>query len=560
MDKEQPISVNQPKRTGIVLNRMYTGSYLSSNLGHEVINMFQADNNKHYLYLNSTGDFSQDHVNKIGSMLLIKYAGQDEAGSAWVEVVGCAMGLNDVYRRDEFGKTIKQDGEYLVDSETKMKYIKYGGVEINTIFKGSDQQDVLISFQAGALKKPEACKIFLRFKPNVKKSLVYFGISDISENVPNEYEDSIKMSPGKFLWKAKDKNGTNAYLFDEKPVYVIELDANFGSTSLKNYFNEGTQDYVKLAALIECDKIWTTSSEKLSNNNNTSKRAVSIFNVCQIENSENSISNALAFFMDKYRAECCDFFKERGIGLSDNFKISREVDSKIDGENNLTEDSRSSKGRIDLLIEDDTNIIIIENKIKSDINGVKGDCDGKQLKRYHTYANWKKCENVIEDIKQSLKGNLINGASCTVTLINGNEIRIDEPKNTQNNGKKRNLKFRNNDKGEDIRAYLDTLQQNFKNSDKKKVYLFVLSPNYNKPHIQEYKKDDIGNEEWKPLTYKDIYNYIGSFDIKRDKNLRDFYNVIERHTADNLCDWLKEDMKNTFITRINNFRKSANNA
>ena len=122
-----------------------------------------------------------------------------------------------------------------------------------------------------------------------------------------------------------------------------------------------------------------------------------------------------------------------------------------------------------------------------------------------------------------------------------------------NNGKKRNLKFRNNDKGEDIRAYLDTLQHDFKNSDKKKVYLFVLSPNYNKPHIQEYKKDDIGNEEWKPLTYKDIYNYIGSFDIKRDKNLRDFYNVIERHTADNLCDWLKEDMKNTFITRINNF-------
>ena len=36
----------EPK--GIVLNRMYTGSYLSTNLGHEVINMFQADNGKHY--------------------------------------------------------------------------------------------------------------------------------------------------------------------------------------------------------------------------------------------------------------------------------------------------------------------------------------------------------------------------------------------------------------------------------------------------------------------------------------------------------------------------------
>lgn len=43
----------------IVLNRMYAGSYLSTHLGHEVINMFQADNGKHYLYLNSNGVF--DH-------------------------------------------------------------------------------------------------------------------------------------------------------------------------------------------------------------------------------------------------------------------------------------------------------------------------------------------------------------------------------------------------------------------------------------------------------------------------------------------------------------------
>ena len=34
---------------GIVINRMYVGDYLSSNLGHEVINMYTADNGKHYL-------------------------------------------------------------------------------------------------------------------------------------------------------------------------------------------------------------------------------------------------------------------------------------------------------------------------------------------------------------------------------------------------------------------------------------------------------------------------------------------------------------------------------
>ncbi len=34
------------KAKGIVLNRMYVGDYLSSNLGHEVINLYQADNER----------------------------------------------------------------------------------------------------------------------------------------------------------------------------------------------------------------------------------------------------------------------------------------------------------------------------------------------------------------------------------------------------------------------------------------------------------------------------------------------------------------------------------
>ena len=79
---------HEENKKGIVLNRMYTGSYLSTNLGHEVINMFQADNGKHYLYLNATGDFSADYADKIGSMLLIKYSGQDEDGRPWAEVLG----------------------------------------------------------------------------------------------------------------------------------------------------------------------------------------------------------------------------------------------------------------------------------------------------------------------------------------------------------------------------------------------------------------------------------------------------------------------------------------
>ena len=63
--------INEGK--AIVLNRMYVGDYLDSNLGHEVINLFKADNNQHYIYLNATGNFAKEHQGEMGYMLFVKY-------------------------------------------------------------------------------------------------------------------------------------------------------------------------------------------------------------------------------------------------------------------------------------------------------------------------------------------------------------------------------------------------------------------------------------------------------------------------------------------------------
>ena len=82
---------NTEERVGIVLNRMYVGDYLSTNLGHEVINMFQADNGGHYLYLNAYGNFGKEHYGKIGYMLLVKYHSEN-----MFEIIGMAKGLTEV--------------------------------------------------------------------------------------------------------------------------------------------------------------------------------------------------------------------------------------------------------------------------------------------------------------------------------------------------------------------------------------------------------------------------------------------------------------------------------
>ena len=80
--------MDNSKKRGIVLNRMYVGDYLDSNLGHEVINMFQADDGNHYLYLNARGNFTSSGKN-VDTMLLVRGIGRNR-----VEIIGMAKNLH----------------------------------------------------------------------------------------------------------------------------------------------------------------------------------------------------------------------------------------------------------------------------------------------------------------------------------------------------------------------------------------------------------------------------------------------------------------------------------
>ena len=84
---------------GIVLNRMYVGDYLASNLGHEVINLYQADNPQNYIYLHSTGDFVKAHQGQVSHMLFVKYYGIGEVEVVLADDIvgsrGLAMGTEE---------------------------------------------------------------------------------------------------------------------------------------------------------------------------------------------------------------------------------------------------------------------------------------------------------------------------------------------------------------------------------------------------------------------------------------------------------------------------------
>lgn len=370
------------ERNGIVLNRMYVGTYLASNLGHEVINMYQADNGGHYLYLNATGDFVKEHAGRIRYMLLVKYS---KAGV--IEVLGMATDLEDV-----FDATLKKPDSYEENnnlSRSQLMYIinegciSYGGVPIVKLFNDAEQQNVYITFKAAKLYVPQkSTRIFIHFADEEKsndKITEPFNVD--KKNISGENTQIVNL----YLCAYKQaKASLKQYLYPE------------GSFSGNKDNIEGSKrDYELLINKLVLDNnLWEESNKKVDLNHsehNISEKPVSLFDICQVQTNENIFSNALSYFMQlpEYKKLWVGFFKEVcGIDLRENYTVTREEYSKIEDKANGWK-SKDSGGRIDLMIRDENTLFAIENKIESDINSISTDGAGGQLLRYWNYLNWK---------------------------------------------------------------------------------------------------------------------------------------------------------------------------
>ena len=327
---------------------MYAGDYLASNLGHEIINLFQADNGWHYLYLNSSGNLSNEHEG-IDVMLLVKAHSTDT-----FEVIGMARGL---HLAPGATMTMPRDisREIAAISSVQKEYIEtegvtYGGISILDIFKNTEQQNIFITYKADKVYVPSGFRIFLQYGKNTRNT------------------------------------------HEEKSVTVVLCCHNMPRTSLKSYIypdsgSDGNSDYDNIMShIVENSSLWTDKVGWKPLANGTSIRhRVSLFDICRMRDDENRISNALAYFMlcEQYKSLWIKFFSIYNIRLNNDYTVDREVSAKITDANiNIP-----SGGRIDILIKDNVNFVVIENKIKSDINSVQTDQEGEnQLHRYINYA------------------------------------------------------------------------------------------------------------------------------------------------------------------------------
>lgn len=356
-------------KTAIVLNRMYVGDYLASNLGHEIINLYQADNGGNYIYLNSSGDFVKAHQNRIGYMLFVKYYGIGE-----VEVIGMATGLNDVYCADQLftGKYKGVNKDILTRQQqyvNKEGGVSYGGVSIFDIFGEAGQQSVYITYKADKVYVPK----------REKRMFIRFHAADATKYPIHDDTDIVVTLAGYQQARASLKQ----YIYPDG-TYIGDL--------AKQNVEAKREDYNRIfTTLVNDPTLWQESNNRVDAEelDSVNERKVSLFDICQIQNDENKFSNALAYFMQcpEYRRLWRDFFAGFGVELGENYTITREEASKIE-DSKVNSTKYPSGGRIDLMLRTRDSLVVVENKIKSDINSVEEDGEGKQLRRYYNYVNW----------------------------------------------------------------------------------------------------------------------------------------------------------------------------
>lgn len=449
-------------KKAIVLNRMYVGDYLTSNLGHEVINLYQADNGGYYLYLNATGDFVKAHQGKVGYMLFVKYYSAGE-----VEVIGFAEGLHDIYNADLKSGNIYQDNPRLKKDQEeyiRKEDIRYGGVSLLDIFNNEEQQNVIITYKADAVYLPQkGVRLFIRFAAGNKETAEVQKLKSELDSL-HEKGDVIIRLYGYQQAKASLKQ----YIYPE---------------DLKENIPEKQKDYTAvLEQLILKNEYWEKSLNKIDRellDQKLALRPISLFDICMIQNSENDFSNALSYFMlrPEYRRMWCDFFAKYGIRLDENYQITREESARIEDKSSKWKNEQSG-GRIDLLIRDKHSFVIIENKIKSDINSVESDGEDLQLGRYWNYVQW-----------------------------------LSETKETE----------------------------------RKDLYAFILMPQYGKPHIPQSMR-----KTYNVITYKDVYDFLKERkkEFANDMNFCFFFDAMQRHTYNNVNDYLYYEMQEKFFRRI----------
>ncbi len=315
----------------IIINKMYVGAYLSEgdNIGHEIINLYKADDGKNYIYLNSQGTIELSHgENRITVLLVRKFASKTYKVLAKAECV------------------------------------------------------TILDFADSKLPREE------RYKGQVALGLTYGGISLVDLFNENSYHGSLQEEKNAYTTFVADKvikPKNQIYITDDESVsgdntFFIRTNKGFGKQTLREFYNENEKpdSFADLNQIIENRELWEDANTTQAISELPELQKDPYFNFLKIirqEDNELAFSNMLAHFFNIKREAFSRF-------ASDVLHIEIQTDFTIERE----------KRNIDLLISDKNNAVVIENKIKSSINGIDDRHDiysdqvQSQLKKYYQFV------------------------------------------------------------------------------------------------------------------------------------------------------------------------------
>lgn len=352
----------------VLINHMYSGNYLETgNLGHEVINLFKSDNENHYIYAMSAGDYdTKSHNNSIKKVILVRNVDEYKA-----EI----LGICDV-EEEIFASQVDEPNKYKV----------FPAVEelVNKDFMNLKNPDGTFKDAKTILRITTYRKVHERQKAYIDKNSITYGnvkLYDlfVNNNTANSGHSIYLTFKVKNFRRPKEL----IYLCDNR-CDVDDLENHYFKlygrkrmcgTSVATF--ELLEDS-EIQRLINSDFWEDTDNSPKVDVNNINIKSTSLLNIIKKNNDEITYSNWITYYL-KNDKEILQKFINYFSGVKTSFENIEIV--------------RETKDNIDIYYEDSQSIFVFENKIKSSINGTKKkngiteeEKEFSQLAKYYEYV------------------------------------------------------------------------------------------------------------------------------------------------------------------------------
>lgn len=324
----------RPVNYRIVLNKIFTGSFLEYNLGHEIINFIKDESDKRYVYLNPWGERGEDASLSTEYVFhIIESSLNDENGI--FELVGVSkINQNAI---DHYSKNTSDEIQY------------------SPVFNGHSYYDIFYCGSETGKAHVYTYEATHFYRPTNRRIIIKIGRDSASINdVNGRIEVTLMCNPQHSICYA-DASGKKTYSSNPNPHNDVEV-----LLTVLNKYLEEADDSVNINE-IDNEQCFSIISGRAK--------------------LEVSTSNQIAYFLqrDSHLLYCFlhDFLNINDVTEDEQFEIVREKEENID-----------------LLFKSNNHIVIVENKIDSKINGVSNNpnANGKfesQLSKYYRYVESK---------------------------------------------------------------------------------------------------------------------------------------------------------------------------